>query len=68
LGGRSEGKRLLRRPRRVWEDNIKMNLREMGTDGANWIRMIQDRVQWRDFVSTVMNLWLPYRKKGYLTS
>jgi hypothetical protein len=51
-----EGKRQLGRPRRRWEDNIKMYLRETGIDGANWIRLVQDRVQWWDFVNTVMNL------------
>jgi hypothetical protein len=47
LVGRTEGKRPLGRPRRKWEDNIKMNLREIGIDGANWIQLAQDRVQWR---------------------
>jgi hypothetical protein len=56
LVGRPEGKRLLGRPRRRWEDNIKMDLKETGIDGANWIQLAQDRVQWRPFVSTVMNL------------
>jgi hypothetical protein len=45
LVGRPEGKRPLGRPRRRWEDNIKMDLREIGIDGANWIRLAQDRVQ-----------------------
>jgi hypothetical protein len=57
--GRPEGNRPLRRPRPRWEDNIKMDLREIGIDGANWIQLAQDRVQWRDFVSTVMNLRFP---------
>jgi hypothetical protein len=56
---RPEGKRSLGRPRRRWECNIKMNLREIGIDGANWIHLAQDRVQWRAFVNTVMNLWVP---------
>jgi hypothetical protein len=56
LVGRPEGKRPLGRPRHRWEDNIKMDLREIGIDGANWIRLAQDRVQWQAFVSTVMNL------------
>jgi hypothetical protein len=64
LNGRPEGKRSLRRPRRRWEDNIKMDLREIRIDGANWIRLAQDRVQWRAFVSTLMNLWLPYREQA----
>jgi hypothetical protein len=59
LVGRPEGKRPLGRPRRRWEDNIKMDLREIGINGANWIQLAQDRVQWRAFVSTVMNLRVP---------
>jgi hypothetical protein len=59
LVGRPEGKRQLRRPRRRWEDNIKMNLTEIVIDGANWIRLVHDRVQWEAFVSTVMNLRVP---------
>jgi hypothetical protein len=47
LVGRPEGKRPLGRPRRRREDNIKLDLREMRIDGANWIRLAQDRVQWR---------------------
>jgi hypothetical protein len=43
---RSECKRPLGRPRRKWEDNIKMDLREIGMDGANWIQLARDRVQW----------------------
>jgi hypothetical protein len=57
--GRTEGKRPLGRPRRRWEDNIKMDLREAGINGANWIRLAHDRVQWRAFVSTVMNFRVP---------
>jgi hypothetical protein len=56
LVGRHEGKRSLGRPRRKWEDNIKLDLREIGTDGAYWIRLAQDRVQWRAFVNTVTTL------------
>jgi hypothetical protein len=59
LVGRPEGKRPLGRPRRRWEDNIKMDLRKIGIDGANWIQLAQDRVQWRACVNTVMNLWVP---------
>jgi hypothetical protein len=59
LVGRPEGKRPLRRPRYRWKDNIKMDLREIGIDGANWIRLAQDRVQWRVFVSMVMNRRVP---------
>jgi hypothetical protein len=57
LVGRTEGKRPLGRPRRRWEDNIK--IREIGIDGAKWIQLAQDRVQWRAFVSTVMNFRVP---------
>jgi hypothetical protein len=65
--GKSVYRILVRRPeekrppgglRRRWEDNIKMDLRERGIDGANRIRLAQDRVQWRAFVNTVMNLWV----------
>jgi hypothetical protein len=59
LVGRPEGKRPLGRPRQRWEDNIKMDLGEIGIDGANWIQLAQDRVQWRAFVNTVMNLQVP---------
>jgi hypothetical protein len=54
-----ESKRPVGRPRRRWEDNIKLDLRETGIDGANWIRLAQDRVQWWAFVNTVMNLRVP---------
>jgi hypothetical protein len=56
LVGRPEGERRLGRPRRRWEDNIKMDLGEIGIDRANWIRLAQDRVQWWGFVNTVINL------------
>jgi hypothetical protein len=59
LVGKPEGKRPLGRPSRRWEDNIKMDLTEIGLDGANWIRLAQDRVQWRAFVNTVTNLRVP---------
>jgi hypothetical protein len=55
LVGRPEVKRPLGKPRCRWEDNIKMDLREIGIDGANWIRLAQDRVWWRAFVNRVMN-------------
>jgi hypothetical protein len=59
LVGRPESKRPLGRPRCRWEDNIKMDLREIGIDGANWIQLTQDRVQWRACVNTVMSLRVP---------
>jgi hypothetical protein len=64
LVGEPEGKRPLGRLRRRLEDNIKMDLREIGIDGSNWIRLAQDRVQWRALVKTVMNLRVPLRKKA----
>jgi hypothetical protein len=59
LVGRPEGKRPLGRPWRRWENNIKMDLREIGIDGANWIQLPQDRIQWRAYVNTVMSLRVP---------
>jgi hypothetical protein len=59
LVGRPEGKRPLGRPRRRWEYNNKMDIREIVIDGANWIRLAQDSVQWQAFVNTVMNLRVP---------
>jgi hypothetical protein len=56
LVGRPEEKRPLGRTRCRWEDNIKMNHREIGIDEANRIQLAQDRVQWRAFVNAVMNL------------
>jgi hypothetical protein len=59
LVGKPEGKRPLGRPRRRWEDNIRMDLREMGWGGMDWIDLAQDRDQWRALVNTVMNLRVP---------
>ncbi|KAJ4447212.1 hypothetical protein ANN_09214 [Periplaneta americana] len=56
LVGRPEGKSSLGRPRRRWEDNIKMDLREVGYDGTEWINLAQDRDQWRVYVRAAMNL------------
>jgi hypothetical protein len=56
---RPEGKRSLGRPRRRWEDNIKMDLKEIRIDGANWIRLAEDGVQWPVFLNTVMKLSFP---------
>jgi len=52
-------KRPLEAPRLSWEDNIKMDFREILIDGANWFQLAQDRVQWRAFLNTVMNLRVP---------
>ena len=54
-----EGKRPLERPRRRWEDNIKMDLEEVGRGCGDWIELAQDRDNWRALVSTVMNFWGP---------
>jgi hypothetical protein len=59
LVGRPEGKKRLERPRRRWENNIKLDLREIGIDGVNRIQLAQDRVQWRACENTVMNLRVP---------
>jgi len=55
LVGKPEGKRLLGRPRRRWEDNIKMNLQEVGCGGMDWIELAEDRDRWRVLVNAVMN-------------
>jgi hypothetical protein len=60
--GKPEGKRPLGRPRRRWEDNIIMGLREIGWGGTDWIDLAQDRDQWRALVKTVMNLRVPKKK------
>jgi hypothetical protein len=64
LIGRPEGKRPQARPRHKWEDDIKMYLRKIGINGANWICLAQDRVQWWVFVSMGMNLLDPLRKQA----
>jgi hypothetical protein len=58
LVGKPEGKRLLERPRRRWEDNIRMDVREIGWSGMDWIDLAQDRDQWKALVIMVMNLWV----------
>jgi hypothetical protein len=59
LVGKPERKKPLERPRRRWEDNIKMNLRDIECGGMYWIDLSQDRDQWRALVNTVMNLRVP---------
>ncbi|KAJ4431055.1 hypothetical protein ANN_19648 [Periplaneta americana] len=59
LVGRPEGKRPLRLPRRRWEDNIEMDLREVGYDDTDWINLAQDRDRWRAYVRATMNLRFP---------
>jgi hypothetical protein len=59
LVGKPEGKRPFGRPRRSWENNVKMDLKEIWWKGVDWIRLAQDRDQWRVILNAVMNLWVP---------
>jgi hypothetical protein len=59
LVGKSEGKRPLGKPRRRWEDNIKMDLQEVGCGGIDWIELAEDRDRWRVLLNAVMNLRVP---------
>jgi hypothetical protein len=59
LVGNPQGKRPLGRPRRRWEDNIKIYLKEVGCGGMDWIELAQDRDRWRALVNAVMNLRVP---------
>ena len=59
LVGKSEGKRPLGRPRRRWENNIKMDFQEVGCGGTDWIELAQGRDRWRALVDAVMNLRVP---------
>jgi hypothetical protein len=59
LVGKPEGRRPLGRPRRRWEDNTKMDLRDVKWGGADWINLAQDRDRWRGLVYTVMTLRVP---------
>ena len=60
LVGKPEGKRPLGRPRRRWEDNIRMDIREVGGGCGDWMELVQDRDMWRAFVCTVKNIRVPY--------
>ena len=57
--GKPEGRRPLRRPRRRWEDNINIDLQEVGCGCMDWIELAQDRDRWRALENTVMNLRVP---------
>jgi len=59
LVGKPEGKRPLGRPRHRWEDNIKMDLQEVGCGGMDWVKLAQDRDRWQALVNAVMNLQVP---------
>jgi hypothetical protein len=59
LVGKPEGKRLLRRPRRRWIDNIKMDLLEIELGVVDWIGLSQDKYRWRALVNVVMNFRVP---------
>ena len=59
LVGKPEGKRPLGRPRRRWEDNIKMGLQEVGCGDMDWMELAQNRDRWRALVSAVMNFRVP---------
>jgi hypothetical protein len=59
LVGRPDGKIPLGRPRHRWNDNIKMDLWEIGSNGAKWIQLAQDKVRFWAFVNTVMKFWVP---------
>jgi hypothetical protein len=59
LEGKPKGKRPMGRPRRIWGDNIKMDLQQVGCGGTGKIEVAQDRDKWRALVNAVVNLWLP---------
>jgi len=59
LVGKPKGKRPLGKPRCRWEDNIKMDLQEVGCGGMDRIELVHDRDRWRTLVNVVMNLWVP---------
>ena len=68
LVGKPEGKRPLGRPRRRWEDNIKMDLQEVGRGCGDWMELTQDRDRWRALESTVMNFRVPLNAGNFLIS
>ena len=68
LVGKPEGKRQLGRLGCKWEDNIKMDLQEVGCGGMDWIDVAQDRDMWRELVNAVMNLRVPLNARNFLTS
>jgi hypothetical protein len=67
LVGKPGGKRALGRPRHKLVDNIKMDLRDIGSDGMDWIDLAQDRDQWKALVKKVMNLRVPENAGKFLS-
>ena len=68
LVGKLEGKRTLWRLGHRWEDNIKMDLQEVGCGGMDWIELAQDRDRWQALVNAVMNLWVTLNVGNFVTS
>ena len=68
LVGKPEGKKQLGRPRRRWENDITMDLQEVGCGGMDWIELAQDRDRWRALVNSVMNFRVPLNAGNFLTS
>ena len=66
--GKPDTKSPFGRPKCRWEDNIKMNLQEVGCGGMNWTGLAQDRERWWALVNVVMNLWVPSDAGNFLTS
>jgi len=67
VGGETGGRENTGRPRRRWENSIKMDHRKLGCGSVDWIDMIQDRDRWRAFVNAVVNLRAPYKAGNFLT-
>ena len=68
LMGKPEGNRPLGRPRRRWEDNIRLDHQEVGCGGMDWVEVAQDRDRWRALVNAVMYLRVPYNTGNFLSS
>jgi len=68
LVGKPEGKRPLGKPRCRWEDNIKMDLQEMGWGSIDWIELAQNRDSWQALVNAVMNFWVVCNAENFSTS